>query len=259
MGRWHAARECQKLGSQFFRKRLWDLEDAKQACQIHAKRVKNKNMVDRKWPYLDIPCLSTESGWRLVRSSAKTNEGDSHCVHTETEWKAAQPHLETANCTALSASPPNNTTMSSISNYFRIKEMCPRSAPLVKVQKAFWTGQEQMVQAGWHSNTCTTQARQGEKIPFSARSSGTEYQTLERIWIAARHCSKSKHCILPPSIRYSSLSILLSPWDYQLQTDTLDGFWDLGFHYSATTLTNYKSFAKYLMFSLAESPCLMGW
>lgn len=82
------------------------------------------------------------------------------------------------------------------------------------------------------------------------------YQTLERVWIL---CSKSKHCILLPSIWYSSLSILLSPWDYWLETDTLDHFWDLRFHYSATTLTNYKFFAKYPMFSLAESPQLMGW
>lgn len=121
------------------------------ACQESEKQ----NMVDRKWPYLDIPCLSTESGWWL----AKTNEGDSHSVQGEIKWKPAQSHLETANCTALSASPPINATTSSISNYFRIMEMCSLSAPLVKTQKAFWTRQEQTVQAGWHSNTCKTQAR----------------------------------------------------------------------------------------------------
>lgn len=76
------------------------------------------------------------AGQKCPRSSAKTNEGDSHFINGETEWKSAQTHLEKAYFKPLSASPPN-VTVSSISNYFKIMKTCSPSAPLVKTQKAF--------------------------------------------------------------------------------------------------------------------------
>lgn len=163
MGRWCLVRECQKLGSQFLANRLRDMEDAKasssNACQECENQKHGWQKVAMSWYPTPESRKWLMAGQKGPRLSAKTNEGDSRFINGETEWKSDQPHLEKAYFKPPSASPPDNVTMSSMSNYFKIMKMCSLSAPLVKTQKAFWAGQEQMVQARWHSNACKTQAR----------------------------------------------------------------------------------------------------
>jgi len=77
------------------------------------------------------------AGQKGPRSSAKINDGDSHFMNGEPEWKSAQPHLQKANFKPLPDAPSDNVTVSSISNDFKITKMCSLSAPLVRTQKAF--------------------------------------------------------------------------------------------------------------------------
>lgn len=187
------------------------------------------------------------------RPSAKTNEkklrlGGSLHSHT---WR------KQASALCFHVLP---TSRSSIRTYIKIMTTCsPLSTSPIKPtnkKNPQLSEEEQMAQVRWHSDACKRAKVRGEngllyKVFRHRASDAGKSQGCCKI-----PCSKSKPLMLPPSIWYSSFPILLSPWHYQLETDTLNGFRDLRFHYSA--LTNYKRFAKYLMFSLAESPCLMG-
>lgn len=185
------------------------------------------------------------AGYKHPRSSAK-NKWRRFQLYKWWDWVEICTATPTVYFKPLSAL-PSNVTVSLISNHFKIMKMCSLSAPLVKTQNRSAMGRNKRYR------------QDGLAMPVKhilLCKVFRHYQSLERLWVLR---SESKHCILPPSIWYSSLSILLSPWDYWLETDIVDHFWDLRFHYSATTLTNYKCFAKYPMFSLAESPHLMGW